>query len=136
MVSEEVSEIRKILDEHEARISSLEKLLQTKPEGIKKKLSIGEFILSKNPKTKAQKTLAIAYYLEKYDGLTSSNVKDLESGFRRAKEKPPRNVNYEVIRNIQKGYMMEAEETKDNRKAWCLTNSGVRHVNNNFEQEE
>lgn len=135
-MSEEISQIRKKLKEHEKRISRLEELFQTKPESIKKKLSIREFMLSKNPKTKAQKTLAIAYYLEKYDGLTSSNAKDLESGFRRAKEKPPRNVNYEVIRNIQKGYLMEAEETKDNRKAWCLTNSGVRYVDNNFEQEK
>lgn len=116
-MSEEISQIRKKLREHEKRISRLEELFQTKPESIKKKLSIREFMLSKNPKTKAEKTLAIAYYLEKYDGLTSSDAKDLESGFRQTKEKPPRNVNYEVIRNIQKGYMMEAEETKDDRKA-------------------
>lgn len=135
-MSEEISQIRKKLKEHEKRISRLEELFQTKPERIKKKLSIREFMLSKNPKTEAQKTLAIAYYLEKHDGLTSSNAKDLESGFRLAKEKLPRNVNYEVIRNIQKGYIMEAEETKDNRKAWCLTNSGVRYVDNNFEQEK
>lgn len=135
-MSEEVLQIKKKLEEHEERISRLEKLFQRKPQDIKKKLSIREFMLSKNPKTEMQKTLAIAYYLEKYENLASSNVKDLESGFRRAKEKIPRNINYQVIRNIKKGYMMETENKKDNRKAWYLTNSGEKYVDNNFEQEK
>jgi len=92
--------------------------------------------LSKNPKNEMEKTLAVGYYLEKYEGFTSFNAKDLENGFRRAKEKIPRNINYEVIRNIQKGCMMEAEEKKENRKAWYLTNSGIEYVENNFEQEK
>lgn len=135
-MSTEVSEIRKKLEDHEGRIARLEKLFQTKHEKIKKKFSTREFILSKNPKGEMEKTLAVGYYLEKYEGSTSFNVKDLESGFRKAKEKIPRNINYEVIRNIQKGYMMEAEEKKENRKAWFLTNSGVDYVEHNFEQEK
>lgn len=135
-MSEDVNEITRKLEDHEKRISKLEKLLQTRPAEVKKKLSIREFMLSKNPKTEMQKTLAIGYYLENYDRLTSFNAKDLESGFRRAKENIPRNINYEIIRNIQKGYMMEAEEKKDKRKAWCLTNSGEKYVESNFEQEE
>ena len=135
-ISDELLEMKKKLMEHEERISRLEKLLQTKPKDVRKKLSIREFVLSKNPKSEMQKTLGIAYYLEKYESFTSFNAKDLESGFRRAREKIPRNVNYEIIRNIQKRYMMEAEEKKDNRKAWCLTNTGVEYVENNFEKEK
>ena len=82
------------------------------------------------------KTLAVGYYFETYEGFTSFNVKDLENGFRRTKEKIPRNINYEVIRSIQKGYMMEAKEKKENRKAWYLTNSGMKYIENNFEQEK
>lgn len=135
-MSTEVSEIRKKLEDHEGRIARLEKLFQTKHEKIKKKFSTREFILSKKPKSEMEKTLAVGYYLEKYEGSTSFNVKDLESGFRRAKEKIPRNIDYEVIRNNQKGYMMEAEEKKENRKAWYLTNSGMEYVEHNFEQEK
>jgi hypothetical protein len=135
-MSKEFSQVKKKLEEHEERISRLEKLFQTKPQAIKKKVSIREFMLSKNPKNEMQKTLAIGYYLEKYDDLSSFNAKDLENGFRRAKEKIPGNINYQVIRNIQKGYMMEAEEKKDKRKAWYLTNSGEKYVDNNFEQEK
>lgn len=135
-MADEFSQIRKKLEEHEERISKLEKLFETKPKDIKKKLSIREFILSKNPKSEMQRILAIGYYLEKNEDFTSFNAKDLENGFQGAKESIPRNINYEVIRNIQKGYMMEVKEKKDNRKAWCLTNSGVEYVENNFKQEK
>jgi len=127
--------VRRILENHEERIAKLERLFQVKPEIVKKKISLKEFLLSKNPKDDVQKTLAIGYYLEKYDGLTSFNTKDLKEGFRVAKEKIPKNINYKVIRIIQQGYMMEAKEKKDNLKAWNLTNSGERFVENGFKKE-
>jgi len=127
--------VKRILENHEERIAKLERLSQVKPEIVKKKISLKEFLLSKNPKDDVQKTLAIGYYLEKYEGLTSFNTKDLEEGFRVAKEKIPKNINYKVIRNIQQGYMMEAKEEKDNLKAWNLTSSGERFVENGFKKE-
>jgi len=135
-MSDEFSEIKKKLEEQEQRIAGLEKLLQTKPREIRKKLSIREFILSKNPESEMEKTLAIGYYLEKYGSFTIFNAEDLVEGFRRAKEKILGNINYQVIRSIQRGYMTEAQEKKDKRKAWYLTNSGVEHVENDFWREK
>ena len=129
-------DIKKQLENHEVRISKLEKLLSIKPEVTKKGISIKEFILQKNPKDEIQMTLAIGYYLEKDRNFASFNVKDLETGFRSAKEKPPKNINYKVIKNIEKGYIMEVEDKKDNLKAWILTNSGEKYVENNFEKEK
>jgi hypothetical protein len=136
MENKDTEKIKKILEEHEARIARLENLLVSKPSTVEKKLSIKEFILSKNPKSDVEKTLAIGYYLEKYEGLSSFNVKDLEKGFHDAKESAPENINYKVIMNIQKGYMMESEEKKDNLKAWNLTNTGEKFVESNFEKEK
>ena len=135
-MSNELSEMKKKLMEHEERITKLEKLLHTRPQVAKKKLSIREFMLSKNPKSEMERTMAISYYLEKYGNLASFNAKDLERGFRKAKEKIPGNINYEVIRCIQKGHMMETEEKKENRKAWCLTNTGVDYVEKDFSEED
>lgn len=132
---EEITEIKKKLEDHEKRISKLESLSQTKRETVKKKISIKEFILSKKTKDDVQKTLTIGYYLEKYEYLPSFNVKELEKGFRAAKESVPNNINYKVIRNIDQGYIMEAKEKKDNLKAWILTNSGEKHVENGFRKE-
>lgn len=136
MENKEIEKIKKTLEEHATRIAKLENLLVSKPPAIEKKLSIKEFILSKNPTNDIQKTLAIGYYLEKYEGLSSFNVKDLEKGFHDAKESAPENINYKVIINIQKGYMMESKEKKDDLKAWNLTNSGEKLVENNFEKEK
>jgi hypothetical protein len=101
-----------------------------------KEISIKEFILSKKPKDDVQKTLAIGYFLEQHQHYTSFNVKDIESGFRASKEKVPLNIPDKIQMNLKKGQMMEAKEKKDNIKAYVLTNSGDRYVENNFQKED
>ena len=135
-MSEEVGKIKKKLEEHEERISRLERLIQTKPEVIKKTISIKEFILEKRPKGDVQKALVIAYYLERYQGFSSFNSNDVEQGFRDAREKIPPNVGDKIQKNIAKGHMMEAGEEKDGMKAYFLTGSGERFVENDFGKEE
>jgi len=136
MPDEVTMEIKKKLEEHEKRISKLESSFQTKPEVGKKETSIKEFILSKKPKDDLQKTLAIGYYFEKHEAFFSFNAKDLEEGFRAAKEKIPKNINDKVIKNIEKGHIMEAKEKKNNLKAWILTNTGEEFVENDFKKEK
>jgi len=123
-------EVRKILEDHEKRIQKLEKLYESKPATSKKQISIKEVILSKKPKNDVEKTIVIGYYLENFRNMSSFNAKDLEEGFRKAKEKVPKNINYKVIKNIEKGFMMEAKEKKDKLKAWNLTSTGERFVEN------
>ncbi len=137
MSNEQILEtIKKQLEDHEKRISELEALSQKKPELITKKLSIKEFILSKKPESEIQKTLAIGFYLEKYEGLPSFNVKDLEDWYRAAKEPLPKNMNDTVNKNIAKGHIMDAKEKKDNRRAWTLTNSGEIFVESGFKEKK
>jgi len=135
-MSEEVGKIKKKLEEHEERISRLERLFQKKPEVIKKKIYIKEFILQKRPKGDVQKALVIGYYLEKYQDFSSFNAKDVEQGFRDARDKIPPNVGDKIKKNIAKGHMMEAGEEKDEMKAYFLTSSGERFVENDFRKEE
>jgi hypothetical protein len=130
---EEILEIKVKLEEYDKRISKLESLFQAKPEAVEKQISTKEFILSKKPKSDIQKTLAIAYYLEKHKELPSFNIKDLGDGFRNAREKIPKNINLCVIKNIENGHMMEVEK-RDKLKAWVLTNSGEKYVENDFEK--
>ena len=137
MSNEEIFEIiKKQLEEHEKRISRLEALSQTKPELIAKKLSVKEFLLSKKPMNDVQKTLVIGYYLEKHEGFASFNVKDLENGFRSSKETVPTNINVGVDRNVGKGYIMDAKEKKDNKRAWVLTNSGEQFVESGLKEKK
>lgn len=122
------------LQKLEVRVSKLENLFKETGAEVKskKELSIKEFILSKKPGNDVEKTLAIGYYFEKFEGLASYNVNDLVSGFRKAKETVPKNMNDKVYMCSARGFMMEAEQKKDNMKAWVLTNSGEEYVERGF----
>jgi len=133
-VEDMLEAIKKQLEDHEKRITELEVQPQTKEEPSTKKLSIKEFILSKKPKNEVQKVLVIGYFLENYEGCTSFNVKDLEDGFRSAKEPVPKNINLAVIGNVSKGHMMEDKTRKDKIKAWVLTNLGEQYVDSDFQK--
>lgn len=133
-VEEELKTIKKQLEDHEKRIASLEMRPQIEAEAKPKKLSIKEFMLSKKPRNEVQKVLVIGYFLENYEGYTSFNVKDLEDGFRSAKEPVPKNINLAVIGDVSKGHMMEDKTRKDKIKAWVLTNLGEQYVNSDFQK--
>lgn len=135
-MSEEIAKIKKKLEEHEERIFQLEKLFQAKTKVVEKKVSIKEFILQKQPKNDILRALVIGYYLEKYQSFSSFSFKDLEKGFRDAREQVPPNVADKIQKNITKGHMMEAGEEKDGLKAYVLTNSGQQFVENNFKKKE
>ena len=135
MTFDDMQEIKNKIEEHEKRIAELETKLKSEPEIAKKEESIKEFIISKDPQDEIQKTLAICYYLQNYRLMKSLNKKDLEKGFREAKEKVPKNISDTVYRNIQKGFIAEAEEKKDKLRALYITNTGEKFVQNRFKKE-
>ena len=73
--------------------------------------------------------LVFGYYLEHVEGLGSFNVADLVSIFRSAKEPLPKNINDVINKNINPGkFIMDAAEKKDEKKAWVLTSTGEKYV--------
>ena len=135
-VEDVIKDIMTKLGDHESRISALEGMPAKKTEGQGKKLSIKEFLLTKKPGDDVQKTLVIGYYLEHFEGMDKFNARDLTEGFRLAKEPPPTNINDKVNLNIQRGRMMEAKEKKGKFKAWVLTNSGEKFVEEGLPEGE
>lgn len=117
----------------EARVERLERRFEsdgTVDAPKIRKMSAKEFLLTKSPKAETQKVVALAYYLERQEGLASFNVPDLETAFRAAREKLPKNMNDAVNKNIARGFLMEAKEKKDSKKTWQLTSTGERFVEN------
>jgi len=119
----------------EERVKKLEQALFSaqesgSPLGKKKKPSAKEFLMTKELKAETQKVLALGYFLEYMEGMESFNVNDLEAAFRAAKEKLPKNINDAVNKNIARGFLMEAAEKKDSKKAWCLTSTGEKYLEN------
>jgi len=128
----EILEIRKKLEELENRIIILESHFKKGHESVEKKISAREFFINRNPQSQLQKTLAIGYYLEKYENMGFFNVTDLKEIFRKIKEKPPANISDMVNKNVKKGFITEVDEKKDKLMSWTLTSLGERFVNNNF----
>lgn len=119
----------------EERVKKLEETLSSSVTsgttiGKKKKSSAKEFLMTKEIKTETQKVLVLGYFLEYVEGMESFNVNDLETAFRAAKEKLPKNMNDAVNKNIARGFLMEAAEKKESKKAWCLTTTGEKHLMN------
>ncbi len=132
MTSPDLEEIRKIIEQHEKRISELESQLRAKPAEVKKELSIKEFVFQKQPKGDVEKTLVIGYFLENYRNVSPLTVADIESGFLEAKEPVPGNTTDKVGKNVGKGLMMKTKQQKDGRDAWILTSVGERVVENDM----
>ena len=122
-----LKEVMTKLEDHERRITLLEVMPgKTKKGG--KKLSVKEFIIEKKPSDDVQKTLVIGYYLEHFEGMDKFNVRDLTEEFGLAREQLPTNINDKVNVNIAKGHLMAAKEKKNKLKAWYLTNTGEKIV--------
>ena len=127
-------DIKKVLDDHEKRISGLESLFRSEKVPSSKKISIKEFLLQIRPQGDVEKSLCVAYYLEKHGDLDSFTIKEIETAFREAKEPVPKNINYKVIKNIEKELMMDSEQKKNGLKTWNLTSKGERYVESKLGQ--
>ena len=120
------------MGELEERVTRLEGLMR--PSGLNttshasKRVSAKEFLMTKRVQSELQRVVALAFYLERQEGLASFNVADLENAFRSARERVPKNMNDAVNKNIARGFLMEAAEKKDSKKAWQLTATGERFV--------
>ncbi len=121
----------------ERRIAALEALVPHTPElpTRAKPMSLREFVISKSPKTSVDVALLIAYHLEKFARVSPFNHDDLIRGFAEAKEPLPSNPSDTVYKNIRRGLLTETKEKKDGMKAWIVTNSGERFVENGLKEE-
>lgn len=123
------------IEDLEKRMSILEDLVKDAVKSAagtipsqEKGVSLKEFLLSKKPTDNVKKTLAVGYYLEKFENVSPFSINDLKKAFERAKETKPANINDKVNMNIRNGHMDEASEKKGKLKAWYLTGSGESHV--------
>lgn len=130
----DLTQLSEKMEKLEQRVSTLERILSDKMRkgepmiSTEKPQSVREFLLTKNAGSDVQKTLIMGYYLEHVMHQESFNVSNLERMFRAAKESVPKNLNDMINKNIGKGYLMEAKEKRDGKKAWVLTATGENFI--------
>jgi hypothetical protein len=129
-------EIQTKLTELERRVQVLEAgqgaLGSTATGATNKQLSLREFLNQKKPRTANDRGLTIAYYNETIKGYGCFNAEDIKVGFRDARIPAPKNPNDVINKNIAKGYMMNAEQSKSGKKAWVLTGTGLEVIEKGF----
>jgi len=136
----DIKELAERLSSLERRMAALEgrfkNVVRQPTSKDPKGLSVREFMLTTKPTNDVAKTLAIAYYLEKYEGVTSFNADDIARCFQLAKEPAPENINDKINMNIRKGHIAEAKEKKNKKKAWFVSNSGEQFLERGFQSRD
>lgn len=125
----------------EARLAALESRVKALEEGTagtvrlenaigkqKERLSINEFLNTKNLTDDVKRTLIIAYWLDYFEKMDSFSASDIQDGFRTARFKPPTNVNDKINMNVRNGHLAEEKKKKGGKKAWYVTSSGAQYV--------
>jgi len=92
-------------------------------EAITRPKSPAQFFKACGPKTDNARTLAAAYFLEKFRNAENSTASEIRELIREARVQPPRNPNDSVNQNIRKGLLMTAGN-KGNKMAFVLTSDG------------
>ncbi len=98
-----------------------------------KKLSPAEFLRRVAHGNQRDLALALAYYLEKFEGVPSFTTTELGELGRRTKY-PFGNVSDVVSKLVSRGLMMSAGE-KEGQRAYALTASGEEYVESIFKAE-
>lgn len=93
-----------------------------------KRMSLAEFLKTKNPKGHDDTILVFGYFIEKIEGASLFNVDDIKKCYRDAKIPPTKNIPTYTTILTKKGYVMDAGDKKDNKKAWVLTKSGEEYI--------
>lgn len=135
------TDLIKKIEELEARVKKLESASITQTGGgmstssRKDRVSVVEFMRSKNPTTAMDKTLVFAVFSEMESGKDTFNTEDILSIWRQAKETPPSNINDLINKNLKKGYIAEEKIEKGQKKSWYITRTGSEIVEKGFEKQ-
>ena len=93
-----------------------------------KKVSPAKFLNTKDLKSHGDKILAFGYFLEKAKGFSSFNLDEIEGCYMETRLPKTKNFSPYITQLIRDGVLMDAAEKKDNKKAWTLTDSGLKYV--------
>lgn len=101
---------------------------ETKPE-IKKSLpaQVSEFLAGMNIATHTDRIVAIIYY-NYHKSNQPTTITELEEAYSNARVRPPRNFSDLLASCIRRGYVVESKDKKEGKKAWQITPTGEKFV--------
>lgn len=91
-------------------------------------MRISEFLTQRNIGSETDRVVAILYH-HLHNGQDSSTKEEILQAYAAARTRRPTNLSDVIARCIKKkGHVVEASEKKDGQKAWQITLTGERYV--------
>jgi len=88
---------------------------------------VSEFLAQKNIISHTDRVVAVLYYYY-HSGNTLMTIAEFENTYSSIRIKQPRNFSDVLAQCIRKGYVVEASNKKDDKKAWQITPTGEKFV--------
>jgi hypothetical protein len=90
-------------------------------------VQISEFLAQKKIENETDRVATILYY-HLHNGRDSSTRAEILEAYATARFRRPTNLSDVIARCIRKGHVIEAQEKKDGQKAWQITVTGEKYV--------
>jgi hypothetical protein len=90
-------------------------------------VQISEFLAQRKIDTETHRVVTILYY-HLHNGRESSTRAEILEAYATARFKRPTNLSDVIARCIRKGHVIEALQKKDGQKAWQITVTGEKYV--------
>jgi hypothetical protein len=90
--------------------------------------SLGDFLETKGAGKQTDDTAVFAYWLLKSESVESFNANDMLNCYERTRKTKPKNINATIDKNVSRHIFDVAREKKDGLKAWVLTQTGEKYV--------
>jgi len=145
-IRQQIGEVRSSMDRIEGRLQSVEQRLhdlerQSKGTGAAlpavpdKKLSLREFLRKVEPRSYPEKTLAVLFHQEIVRQQGGAALDHIRAGYRRAKERLPRNLSDSVYKCVKRGWLMEIPDAEERNTVWEVTATGIEEIRNRLGEE-
>jgi hypothetical protein len=90
-------------------------------------VQISEFLAQRKIESETDRVATILYY-HLHNGRGSSTRAEILEAYATARFRRPTNLSDVIARCIRKGHVIEAQEKKDGQKAWQITVTGEKYV--------
>lgn len=122
----EIEEIKRAIEDHEARIRKLEGINPLKQVNKKEK-SLREFVNEHKNESDVDKTILILFFKEKFIGIEGITSRDVTEGFREIREKAPGNI-ADKFQQLAKRGLITSSKLSKKLNSWTYTNSGEEYI--------
>jgi len=98
---------------------------------ISPSMTLNEFLASRNPTYHKDRALLVAYYYLhcKNEPVTTTEI---DEAYSLARMRRPKNISDIIAKCVGKGYLVDYRDGKEGNKAWQITKTGEKYVQENL----